>query len=81
MMGACTLPRVLGFKKWFDARFGDLCESHDAMYDAAFPRKQADLILCSGVMIRGYPALAIAAYIVVRAFGWLHYNRKAAQHV
>jgi hypothetical protein len=28
----CTIPSLLGFRTWFEKRFSDLCEEHDAHY-------------------------------------------------
>lgn len=33
-MGSCSLPELLGVKKWFDDNFGDCCDWHDERYVA-----------------------------------------------
>lgn len=76
MMGACTLPALIGLRRWFNDNFGDLCKSHDDLYDVGFDRKKADRILAIGIISRGYFWLGVFAYIAVRLFGWLHYKPK-----
>lgn len=76
-MGSCSVPRLLGFKNWFDERFGDLCENHDSLYTSksAVSRYDADCKLAGSMFFRGYPFFAIITFVAVRSFGWLFYKR------
>lgn len=74
-MANCTMPHAFGFHAWFEAKFGDLCARHDEAYSNGENRKQADLSLAAGIMVRGYPALAFITYMFVRSAGLLHYKR------
>lgn len=75
-MARCTIPSLLGLQKWFDKRFKDLCEQHDAAY---LVRKwktkvEADFALAYGFALRGYALLGILAFIYVSTLGtgyWL----------
>lgn len=69
------MPRAFGFHAWYEEKFGDLCKQHDHHYTTAYPRKQADLELTAGIVLRGYPALALLTYIFVRGIGWKHYRK------
>ena len=73
---SCTMPKVLGFHRWFQDRFGDLCKAHDEAYEARLDRKQADIILAAGIALRGYPVLGILCYVSVRLCGKFHYKVK-----
>ena len=74
-MAYCSVPRLLGFGKWFETRFGGLCKQHDKYYAVGIlPRKAADCYLMSGIVLKGYPVFGFLTYIAVRLFGWLHYG-------
>lgn len=67
--GACSLPYVLGLKQWFDTRFGDLCDEHDARYVARDISKwRADWRLVSGIYQRSPIYLPVA--VLVFLFCW-----------
>ena len=73
----CTLPSLLGFRDWFEARFIDACETHDADYVAqAISRKQADCKMAGTVINRGYFWLGVAAYAYCRMLGWFFWYRR-----
>jgi len=38
----CTVPKIFGFRKWFESRYGDLCEAHDGAYERGDCRLCAD---------------------------------------
>lgn len=52
------------------------CERHDADYSkgSGVSRFQADIALLICVAAQGMLWRAIAMFIMVRAFGWLHYK-------
>lgn len=52
------------------------CERHDAAYSAGSgaTRLQADTALLICVSAAGMPWRAIAMFLAVRTFGWLHYR-------
>ena len=63
-MARCTVPRMLGFGEWFDARFGYLCEAHDHAYMMRSGTKfAADHALYRGIKARGYPMLAAITFL------------------
>lgn len=75
-MGSCTMPGALGFRRWFEDRFDDLCREHDRDYRDRVDRRTADLKLAASIMLRGYPVMSFIVYIFVRLFGHLHYREK-----
>lgn len=51
-MGKCTVPRLLGFKEWFDKHFDSYCQKHDAAYKATlnpFKKLWADVLMLWGM--------------------------------
>lgn len=36
-MANCTVPKWFGVQAWFDARFSDLCDKHDSLYQIGCP--------------------------------------------
>jgi hypothetical protein len=74
-MPRCTMPWMPWFRAWFNRKFGDLCEIHDFNYKSKYNRKKADIELAAGILLRGYPFMALLAYIFTRTIGWFHYER------
>jgi hypothetical protein len=64
-----------GFRKWFNDKFGDLCEEHDWHYERRIDRRRADCILAGKIIQCGYPGLGVVTYIFVRLIGWRHYPK------
>lgn len=46
----CTVPKILGFRDWFERSYGDLCEVHDAAYDEGKELLKADLKFIGGMI-------------------------------
>lgn len=73
----CSIPKIFGLQSWFNSRFFEVCESHDADYVAqGITRKQADCKLAAGFIYRGYFWLGVAAYAYVRLLGWFFWYRR-----
>lgn len=71
----CTIPKIFGFREWFENHFGDLCEIHDIQYiEKNITRKDSDLQFVRGMRNRGYPILAFFSYLVIRPVGWFYWN-------
>lgn len=67
----CTIPKIFGFRKWFENRFGDLCAIHDAKYIKREGwRIVVDYHFAKGMWQRGYGWLAIPSFVVIYAIGW-----------
>lgn len=70
----CTVPKILGFRDWFEERFGELCKQHDETYIAQqggeVARLMADLRLTSGMWSRGYWWFAIPTQAFLTGLGW-----------
>jgi hypothetical protein len=75
-MARCTVWPP-SFKRWFDKRFGDLCDEHDKHYMLRYRSKfYADNLLVRGIYKRGYKALAIATWLFCQTVGWWYWIRK-----
>jgi hypothetical protein len=62
-------------RRWFNARFKDLCEEHDRRYTRKdTTRREADLLLGASVFMRGYPITALLTFYAVRLFGRNHWR-------
>lgn len=73
----CTIPSLLGFREWFEARFIDACETHDNDYMVqAITRKQADCKMAASVIGKGYFWLGLVTYIYCRLLGWFFWYRR-----
>lgn len=76
-MPRCTLPKLFGIQDWFDRRFLEGCEQHDADYVAqGITRKQADCKMAAYIINRGYFWLGVIAYGYCRLFGWFFWYRR-----
>ena len=65
----CTVPNILGLRKWFEVRFSDLCKEHDERYVARDCTKwEADAALFKGMVGKGNRYIPIA--IVTWIFCW-----------
>lgn len=77
-MARCTVWPP-SFKRWFDKRFGDLCDEHDMYYrmkNKCYVTKQyADKTLAKGIWERGYKILAIATWCFCQTVGWYYWKR------
>lgn len=71
-MGQCS---PILFKSWWDKRFGDLCDRHDAAWKTRRwkDKVSADFVLCGEIAARGYTLLSYAtfAYLVVATIYWM----------
>ncbi len=74
-MSRCTMLYMPWFRKWFNDKFGDLCDIHDFNYESRYPRKLADIEFAASIMLRGYPFMAFFVYIFVRSIGWSKYKK------
>jgi len=73
----CTVPSLLGFRDWFEARFAEGCETHDDDYVAqAIDRKRADCKMAAYVISKGYFWFGLVTYIYCRIFGWFFWYRR-----
>lgn len=64
----CSVPRILGFRKWFEKRFGDLCHKHDEGYMLRTRTKlEIDAAMVGGMWVRGYRLLAVGAFLVFQS--------------
>lgn len=73
---ACTVPKLFGFRDWFESKFKALCDDHDALYLKRVWKIKwmADFLISAQIAERGYVALAIAAFIYNAVLGtpyWL----------
>ena len=74
---SCTTPKILGFEKWFNRNFSDLCDIHDRDYTSQIiSRKVSDTLLMIGIAERGYPTMAVLTYIYCRLLGWYFWYRR-----
>ena len=71
----CTMPKLpFGFREWFESKFGDLCEIHDADYKRGYA--SGGCKLCSDfkfivkIAQRGHPILALFVFLAVQV-PWL----------
>lgn len=46
----CTMPKIFGFRDWFESQYGDLCEVHDASYEKGKCLTCADFKFLSGMI-------------------------------
>lgn len=69
----CTIPQILGFRIWFEKRFGECCAEHDTNYvERKISRLAADQRLKICMSKKGYPLLASLTYYgFVRLLGWI----------
>lgn len=73
-MARCTIPHLFGFDKWYQKRFGDLCEAHDRSYMLRLGSKwKADAALFKGIWGRGYRALAVGTWLFCATIGWWYW--------
>lgn len=76
-MGSCTIwpPAV---KRWFDSKFGDLCDDHDAEYVKRVWRDKwvADLVMAYGFMTRGAVTIAYLSLAYNFILGTIYWTWK-----
>jgi hypothetical protein len=66
------VPKILGFRAWFESRFGDLCALHDLAYiHRAGWRIVVDYTFAKNMWLAGYWWLAIPSFILICAVGWV----------
>lgn len=71
------MPKIPWFKTWFQNKFGELCEVHDAQYDEGKCKLCADYWLSGEIAWRGYPFLSVCTFIAVQMpWVWLEYLYK-----
>ena len=64
----CTMPKIPWFRDWFEGKFGDLCEAHDAEYVAIEDQESkywSDFKFACKIAQRGYFWFAIGALLLV----------------
>lgn len=70
----CTIPKIGGFYKWFEAKFSDLCKAHDAVYvNRSGSKFKADCELAKGMWRKGHPVLAASAFVFCSTIGWWYW--------
>ena len=71
----CTSPKILGFDRWFQEKFGDLCHAHDVAYlERVWSVKmQSDYDLTAGMIQRGYFWLGVGTFLFVASLGSLYW--------
>ena len=69
----CTIPKILGFRKWFEKRFQECCQEHDVDYvEQEISRYDADRKMYNCMKAKGYKVFgAITYYGFLRPLGWL----------
>lgn len=70
---SCTLPKILGLRKAFENRFGDLCEAHDVAYVTRTGKWAADKVFLKGMYDRGYWWLVPSTAFFFLTFGFWYY--------
>lgn len=73
---ACTLPKIFGLRRWFENRFGDICEIHDYGYVMRLGKWKTDMIFLKRMWERGYWWLAIPTFIMFNTVGFFYYYTK-----
>ena len=74
LMGQCTMPKIPFFRDWFEERFGDLCERHDAEYAFGDCKLCADWRFVLEIGKRGYWPLVPFVFLAVNLpWVWLEY--------
>jgi len=71
----CTVPKILGFRAWFERNFGSICKEHDNDYiRKVITRKEADLKMYQSMVKLGYPLFgSIVYWIFLRPLGWIYW--------
>ena len=68
VVGSCSIPQTFGLKQWFDERFSEACDEHDAHYVARDCWKmQADFLVSARIAMvapRHIP-LGILAFVAL----------------
>lgn len=66
----CTIPALFNLRKWYEKKFGDLCEQHDHVYYYKIGTKwDADWEMTSGMWNRGYRLLSIVTFFFLWTVG------------
>lgn len=70
---ACTVPWPL--RRWFEARFADLCREHDAQYVKRvwWAKVDSDFKIAYELSSRGYPLLAYASVPYLAILGTIYW--------
>lgn len=85
-MGKCTVPKLLGFKRWFDKHFGDYCEWHDLRYKATlnpFKKLWADVLFLAPIgrdIVLGVISF-VSALAILPTLGTLYWAWKRGREV
>lgn len=81
-MGGCSVPKILGIKRWFDEHLKDICDEHDEFYlKRTWKCKvQGDFLVAAKLAERGYILLAFASmpYLIFLGtpyWAWKKLNR------
>jgi len=77
----CSVPKLFGLQKWFDKKFGDICDEHDYLYLKFCPaiKTYSDFKLAWRFISRGYPLLGILGLIYCSTFGsvfWIYHRAR-----
>lgn len=70
---SCTIPKIFGLRRWFESKFGDLCEFHDYSYQLRLGKTKADMAMLKGMYKRGYWYLVPPTFIFFNTFGFWYY--------
>lgn len=75
----CTVPKLLGLQKWFDARFEQLCKEHDRLYELRIWKVKlyADFQLAMKFCDKGYCTLGVLSvpYNLILGTGYWLWKR------
>ena len=75
-MRSCTVPKIFGFRKWFESRFHELCVNHDYAYSIKAGKLRSDKILSMQMHKRGYTTLGLLTFVILQSpFGWYNYYK------
>ncbi len=80
----CTMPAIPWFRDWFESKFWFECQVHDAKYANVKCKLCADYNFSAAIAGRGYPLLALIAFLAVNLpwVWWSWYRaKKKKRHV
>jgi hypothetical protein len=79
---SCSAPKILGFRKWFESRFADLCFEHDALYVLRKWRTKlyADFLIAAKIVERGYFWLGFGTLAYTLTIGTAYWVWKTYTH-
>jgi hypothetical protein len=72
----CTIPTIFHVREWFERKFGDICEAHDAAYVLRSGKWKADKMFYKAIWERGPIVLIIPTFLFFNTFGFFYYYTK-----